>query len=54
MATNLHPYAAKLHDLSLKSPVNYIVGVHTTSVLESEEDLELPSALVVYLDSDKI
>ena len=40
--------------MSLKSPVNYIVGVHTTSVLESEEDLELPSALVVYLDDDKV
>ena len=40
--------------LSLKSPVNYIVGVHTSSVVDSEEDLELPAAVVVHLDQDKV
>jgi hypothetical protein len=40
--------------LSLKSPVNYIVGVHTSNVIDSEEDLELPAAVVVHLDQNKV
>ena len=40
--------------LSLKSPVNYIVGLHTSNVVNSEEDLELPAAVVVHLDQNKV
>ena len=40
--------------LSLKSPVNYVVGLHTSNVVNSEEDLELPAAVVVHLDQNKV